>query len=64
MWHVINGVHFIFLQESDVWLQVALEEWLQLFFPVDDVTDVLCRNPVFFESIDNFLGGYVGLDSF
>jgi len=57
-------VHFIFLQDSAVWLQLDTEVWLRLFFPVDDITDVLCRKPVFFESIDEFLGGYVELGSF
>jgi len=38
--------------------------WLRLFFPVYNVTDILCRKPSFLDSIDNFLGGYIGLDSF
>jgi len=56
---VINGVHFIFLQDSAVCLQLDPEEWFRLFFPVYNVTDVLCRKPFFLESIDNFLGGYL-----
>jgi len=63
MMRVVKGVQFIFLQDSAVWLQLG-EEWLRLFFPVDDATDGSYRKPVFYESIDNFLEGYLGLDSF
>jgi len=57
-------VHFIFLQDTAVWLQLDPEECLRLFFSGYNVTDVPYRKPFFLESIDNFLGGYVGLDSF